>query len=209
MSVLPDRPLTWVFAGDSITQGAYHTHGMRTWFELAFERIRYQCGRLDDVMLNTGVSGWTTAMVEERYDWLIGRFRPDVLSVSLGTNDASRDPMRFTPPGQFETRLIAMIERARADGSECVLLHTPALIAHSAYAERPGFDEYAPAVRSAASATGALLIDHDQAWRERWGEAEPLEWLNDPIHPNQLGHRRMADTLLTTLGLGAYDDNAR
>ncbi|WP_197285014.1 hypothetical protein [Sciscionella sediminilitoris] len=25
---------TWVFTGDSITQGVYHTHGARSWVEL-------------------------------------------------------------------------------------------------------------------------------------------------------------------------------
>lgn len=203
---LPDRPLTWVFTGDSITQGVYHTHGYRTWFELAYERLRFQLDRLEDVMINTGMSGWTAQMVADKYDWLIGRFAPDVLSIAVGTNDANIDPAIFATPEQVTERLVAMIERARDAGTERFLLHTPALITRSAYGSRPDFDRYADAVRAAAEQTGATLVDHDRVWRETWADAEPLEWLDDPIHPNYVGHRRMADTLFEALGVGPYSE---
>src|SRR5690606_24334953 len=55
------EPLRWVFTGDSITQGAKHTHGMRAYPEIFAERIRWELGRVRDVVLNTAVSGNTTA----------------------------------------------------------------------------------------------------------------------------------------------------
>ena len=49
---MSDQPMTWVFAGDSITQGVFHTHGARSWVEHVHERLRWQLGRLhDDVEL--------------------------------------------------------------------------------------------------------------------------------------------------------------
>ena len=41
-ALLADKshPLTWVFTGDSITHGAKHTHGSRTYVEHFAERVR-------------------------------------------------------------------------------------------------------------------------------------------------------------------------
>lgn len=35
-----DRPLKWLFTGDSITHGALHTFGWRDYAELFAERVR-------------------------------------------------------------------------------------------------------------------------------------------------------------------------
>ncbi len=85
-------PLTWVFAGDSITQGVQHTHGRRSWFEHVHERVRFQLGRPMDVLVNTGISGWTAPLVLSEFDHLIGRFDGHVVSIALGMNDVGIGP---------------------------------------------------------------------------------------------------------------------
>ena len=52
-------PLRWVFTGDSITHGAVHTYGWRDYTELFSERLRYEMGRRRDMVIKTGISGWT------------------------------------------------------------------------------------------------------------------------------------------------------
>ena len=39
------EPVNWVFCGNSITQGAKHTHGMRGYPEIFSERIRWELQR--------------------------------------------------------------------------------------------------------------------------------------------------------------------
>lgn len=113
LAALPDQA-TWVFTGDSITHGVYHTHGMRSWVELVHERIRWELDRIRDIVVNTGVSGWTAGQVVADYVHLVQRFRPDVVSLSLGTNDALAGPAGLTP---FAERLRELADRASHDGA--------------------------------------------------------------------------------------------
>lgn len=199
---LPDRPLTWVFAGDSITQGVLHTYGRRCWVEHVAERVHTQLDRTTDILINSGMSGWTSAWVLREFDWLIGRFAPDVLSIALGTNDASVDPERHAGPDEVAA---AIVEIGRRADAWLTIVHTPPPIAAEAYDRRPDFDAYAPAIRGAAAELGAVLVDHAAYWPRRFGEDSPLPWLDDVLHPNATGQLAMADLTLAALGLGAVE----
>jgi acyl-CoA thioesterase-1 len=196
MIELSAGPMTWVATGDSITQGVLHTHGSRGWVEHVHERIRWQLDRLTDIVINTGVSGWTSTDVLAAYDHLIGRFSPDVLSISLGTNDATRGPGRLA---EFHDAMRAII--AKADGAQ-IVLHTPVLVSLAGRARRPDLPAFSRAVREIAAETGALLVDHEAYWLAGFGDTDPIAWLDDPAHPNAVGHRHMADHTLRTIGLG-------
>ena len=52
--------VNWVCTGNSITQGAKHTHGMRSFPEIFAERIRWEMHRTSDFIINTAFSGNTT-----------------------------------------------------------------------------------------------------------------------------------------------------
>ena len=54
--VLAGPPVTWVFLGDSITQGVRHTRGRRGYVEHFAERVRGELGRRSDAVVNSGVS---------------------------------------------------------------------------------------------------------------------------------------------------------
>ena len=47
----------WVFTGDSITMGAKHTHGYRSYVEIFRERLQWELGRSWDIVINTEMSG--------------------------------------------------------------------------------------------------------------------------------------------------------
>ncbi len=197
---LRDRE-TWLFAGDSITQGVEHTHGERCWVELFAEYVRRTCDRPLDIVVNTGVSGWTTRGVLGEFDHLVGRWAPTVVSISLGTNDASLDPAKHVPLDEFRSQLSELVTRSAGLGAR-VVVQTPALVSPSALQMRPDVAAYSAVCRVVAEATGALLVDHEAHWRAAFADVDPVAWLDDPIHPNPEGHRQMARLLIERLGLG-------
>src|SRR5206468_2375866 len=73
------EPVTWVFTGDSITHGAHHTFGWRSYPEHFAERVRWELRRYRDVVINTGVSGDTIKGVAADVDHRVLRFRPNVV----------------------------------------------------------------------------------------------------------------------------------
>ncbi|MCX4682823.1 SGNH/GDSL hydrolase family protein [Kitasatospora purpeofusca] len=196
MIELSAAPMTWVTAGDSITQASTHTRGARGWVEHLHERVRRQLDRRTDIVVNTGVSGWTSADVLGSYHHLIGRFSPDILSISLGTNDAHAGAVGLDVFHSGMREIITRTPGAR------IVLQTPVPTGPAARATHPDLPAYCQAVRDIAHDTGSLLVDHEAYWLARFPDGDPSEWLDDPIHPKALGHLHMANHTLRALGLG-------
>lgn len=196
------RPLTWVFAGDSITQGVQHTHGQRCWAEHVTERIRWGLGRPFDVCINTGIAGWTAQAVWRHLDHLVTRFAPDVVSVALGMNDCCEGPAGragFAEAlGEIADGILELGTEARP---VALVLHTPNTIATGSWNDPVEVGAYAGIVRELAAHTGAQLVDHHVYWSERFGGGTAWDWLDEPVHPNAAGHRAMAELTARTLGL--------
>jgi acyl-CoA thioesterase-1 len=196
------RPLTWVFTGDSITHGALHTLGWRSYPEHFAERVRWELRRMRDVVINTGISGDRTGGLLADLDWRVLRFKPDVVSVMLGMNDCSAGP---AGRDVFRQNLTAIAQKCAAAGA-VVVLNTPNTIYVKNAAARADLPAYADAVRAAAGPY--LLVDH---WKE-WSAAKPdpeklLAWLEDrSIHPNVYGHRAFARSIFRAFGV--FDPNS-
>lgn len=197
---------TWVFLGDSITQGVHHTHGERSWVEIAHEQIRWVEGRLLDSVINSGMSGWTAADVLPEFDHLVGRFSPTIVSIALGTNDAvTEDGAPRATPEEFSAQLSELVARCEQLGAR-VVVHTPALLADSARPGRPHLPAYSRAVREVAHRLTVVLVDHEAHWQANFGEQEPVAWLDDPVHPNARGHLEMANLFLRAVGMSYWQD---
>lgn len=200
--LLSEGPMTWVFTGDSITQGVFHTHGGRSWVEHVHERVRWQLDRLRDVVINTGMSGWTTPQVLGEFDSLVARFEPSVVSLSLGMNDVQAGSRGRE---DFRDSIRRLVLASRELGAQ-VVLHTPTLASSDAPG-RADLPAYADIVRTVAAEEQTVLVDHAKDWTANFGQGEPDEWLDDdPCHPNAAGHLRMADLTLRTFGLGGLED---
>lgn len=193
-----DEPVRWLFTGDSITHGALHTNGARDYVQLFEERLRWELGRRRDHVLRTGVSGRTVGDLEADFDWSVLQYRPHVVSMMFGLNDANvtdPDPEKF---GRAVTRLI---DSAHAHDA-LVIVHTPNWVSSTETGMRlANLQGYAEATRAAAVGTGAVLVDHMAEWQIAEREDTIEWWINDGCHPNAEGHRVLYRSLARTLGL--------
>jgi acyl-CoA thioesterase-1 len=110
--IASQEPLTWVFTGDSVTQGALWTGGLRTYPEIFSERIRWEMHRNRDIIVNTAISGNKTADILQDFDWRIAHLHPDVVSLMIGMNDCTRGP---EGEKAFEENLSQLIARIIVD----------------------------------------------------------------------------------------------
>jgi lysophospholipase L1-like esterase len=188
-----DAPITWVFTGDSITHGARHTNGWRSYVEHFHERVRWELRRTSDCVVNTGVSGDDVHAVRADFEHRVARFRPDVVCVMLGTNDALSGPSGRVA---FRNGIGALVSRV-FDAGAIPLLQTPPAIAADAV-ERADLPGYVDELRDVARQCDVSIVDHFGHWNEhRWGP----ELRSDEIHPNARGHVELARKLFIELGI--------
>lgn len=200
-------PTVWVFTGDSITQGAKHTHGERSYPEVFAERVRWELGRVRDVVINTAVSGNTTVDLLADVKWRIDHFKPNVVSLMMGTNDCATE--KKINIHEFEENLSSAVTHIRQQGA-IPLLHVPTPIVVAKAPERAQLPAYAERVRMVAAREEVLLVDHWTHWQEairQKGDAWVFDaWMNDPLHPNGAGHLEMARLLFRSIQV--FDESA-
>ncbi len=198
--VLQDAtPSTWVITGDSITHGALHTLGWRSYPEHFAERTRWEMRRVKDVVINTGISGNRTGDLLADLDWRALRFQPQVVSIMLGMNDCTAgEGGRET----FRQNLVKLCERSIEAGA-IPLLHSPNTVYVKNAGGRQDLPAYAQIVQEVAASQKVALVDHWAHWQATKPDQEALlPWLEDKsIHPGVFGHREMAKLMFRVLGI--------
>lgn len=201
------KSVVWVFTGNSITQGAKHTHGMRSFSEIFAERIRWEMQRTSDFVINTGVSGSTTLQVLNDFDKRIAQFDPKVVILMIGTNDAAKD--RNITLKQFGHNLTDLIQRIREIGAIPILLSPNTIIIEKSM-ERERLGEYAAKMKEVAVQEDVIFVDNWNIWSTdlqiKYNGRVFKELLNDPLHPNGFGHQEIAIALFKELSI--FDPNA-
>ena len=204
---------TWVFYGDSITHGAVHTHGWRSFPEIFQERIRTEMGRPMECVINSGNSGYTSlALVNDKiYDWQVRRHHPDVVLLLIGCNDIAHE--NCGGPEKFRERLTELTRRFRQDGAIPVLqtyntiqlVQNPTSDYLRGYVKRYNeFPIYNNIIRDVAETEDTILIDHRKLWEEKTADPQVLDrWLGETIHPGAYGHLQMAILIFKELGIYA------
>lgn len=199
------EPLRWVFAGDSITHGAFHTLGWRDYVELIGERVRWELQRRRDCLIKTGISGWTIQSLADDLQWSALQHRPDVLVMMFGMNDCVAGPAGRAAFEAMYDRVIRAAREAVGDGL-LVFVQTPNRVLPNDATRHPHLAEYACGVREVAARNAAGLIDHFADWEPAEGDGSIWYRLSDAIHPNAAGHRLLARHFLRTLG--AWDEKS-
>ncbi|GAA3933985.1 SGNH/GDSL hydrolase family protein [Microbacterium soli] len=206
-----DTPLNWVFTGDSITHGVVHTHGARSFVDHLHELIRNDLLRLQDVVLNTAISGWKVVQLLEDFDRRVATWHPHVVTLMIGTNDCSTTGASPIEPAEFAASVTEVVRRVRELDAIPVLQTQPAVdVLHAP--ERARIAEFAQAVRDVAEAEGTILVDQFARFAALGeGRQGGVPWglMADPFHPGAAGHAVLALEIAQTLGISPEPDRDR
>jgi acyl-CoA thioesterase I len=176
-----DKPKSIVFFGDSITAG----YGIN--IENAFPALIQ--GKLDSMemnytVINAGLSGETTAGGLQRIDWIL-KGKPEVFILELGGNDG----LRGLSLAETRNNLTGMIEKIRVANEKTIIIlagmQLPPNLGQD-YAE-----EFRLLYSEIANEEKVALIPF--LLKDVGGERELN--LADGIHPNETGHRIVAETV--------------
>lgn len=192
-----EQPIRWLFYGDSITQGALHTFGYRDYTEIFSERVRFEVRRSYDCVINTAISGHTSRELVAGFDTRVAPFQPDVIFLMVGMNDAAPD--NAVDLNEFRTNLQKLIQAAHAFKAQMVLQTSCTILEAGSGGRFQPLPDYMAVVRALAHEHRLMLVDHHRDW-EALGDRLPY-LLSDAIHPNEMGHRMMAQTLFRSLNL--------
>ncbi|MGO4489425.1 SGNH/GDSL hydrolase family protein [Microbacterium sp. 2RAF4] len=191
-------PLTWVLTGDSITHGLIHTRGARNYVDHLHELIRGDLGRVHDTVINTAITGWRADLILGDFEGRVARWRPDVVTLLIGTNDCTAewlDPV--IEVSAFADSVAEFVRRSRELGAVPVLqTPPPADLSHAP--DRARLGEFAQAIRDVAARDGVVIVDQHAAFAEfsagtgPGNEGMPWGLLDDAFHPNAAGHALLA-----------------
>lgn len=203
------RPLTWVFTGDSITHGLIHTRGARNYVDHLHELIRGDLGRVQDIVINTAVTGWRADLVLGDFDRRVADWRPDVVTLMIGTNDCTTEWLdTVIDPSTFEASIAAFVRSVREIDAVPVL-QTPPTIDLLRAPDRERIGDFAQRIRDVAAREDVVVVDQHARFTEfsagtgPGNEGMPWGLLDDAFHPNAAGHALLALALARGLGLDA------
>lgn len=114
-----EKNLTWLFMGESITQGAFWTFGHNSISQELSRYFNLSDVREKDIIINTAVSGATTESTIENFEKRLNMYKPDITSVMLGANDALNISVH-----EYRKNLETLIEKIK-EKSKFILLRTP------------------------------------------------------------------------------------
>ncbi len=180
-----DGAIKILFLGDSLTEG-YGINKEKAYPKLVVEAlnnrfvVRKMAKRVEG--LYAGVSGSTSASALSRLRWFL-KGNPKVLFLALGANDG----LRGISPAEMEKNLEATIVFAKENRMTVVLagMKLPPNYGRKNVAE---FDAVFPRLAKKHSLTLVPFL------LEGVGGEKDLN-TEDGVHPNEKGHRKMAETV--------------
>ena len=158
------------------------------WVALLEERLKQR--RIDTTVVNASISGDTTSGGRSRLPGLLARYRPAVVVLELGGNDA----LRGLPLSMTRDNLDAMTRSAKDNGAEVVIagMRLP-----PNYGRRYG-DEFAALFASVAKTEGAALVPFLLKGVADGPDAETM-FQPDRIHPIGAAHTTILENVWPAL----------
>ncbi|MES3003961.1 MAG: arylesterase [Pseudomonadota bacterium] len=186
-------PATILVVGDSLS-AEYGLKRGTGWVALLQKRLAAQ--KIDKDVVNASISGDTTSGGRSRLPALLAQYKPAIVVLELGANDALRGlPLKMT-----EDNLSQMTQAARKAGAKVLLVGQQVPPNYGGdYGRR-----FAGLFESVARANNAGLVPF--MLKGIADDADPLRLFQaDRIHPKEEAHPRILDNIWPELGklLGA------
>ena len=189
--------------GDSITWGVGSTSG-NSYRDCLANRLAAEGHPLDFVGTgrngamsdpdNEGHSGWRIDQIAGIADAVLARYRPNVITLEIGTNDLNGN---YQLPTAAD-RLHALIDQITRDAPDATVLVGTVIISTSGTEEanRPAFNAKLPGIVQAEQTAGKHVRLVDMS-------ALTAADLSDSLHPDDSGFGKMADAF--NAGIQAAD----
>lgn len=196
----PARAAKIACVGDSITYG----YGLANPGQQSYPAVLQTLLGSKHTVKNFGTSGCTLLKKGDKPYWndanfgASDAFKPDVVVVMLGTNDAK--PQNWSRKADFAGDYRSLIEHYRGPGALVYVAPPPPVVPPGAF-DIPAdvvSGEVVPLVRQVATDAGAPLIDIFAALGGKSGN------FPDKIHPDAAGAQLIAETVAAALEGGGF-----
>lgn len=203
---LSKESLTWLFMGDSITHAAAHTHGYDGIAQIFEKYLKEDLGRTNDIVINTGVSGATTLRTLENIEQRMTKYKPDIVSLMIGTNDS-----RELQTADYRANLKEIIDHIKEVNPDALIIlrsPTPAT-GWNGTDKYPGENGYVAAMKSLADEDeNILFIDQYTEWNQEcvaypYFYSAGYYYGDGYLHPGAAGQLKMAQQFIRECGLNA------
>ena len=178
------EPKKIVFLGDSLTEG-YGVAREEAFPQLIQNKLQVKFPKKYRV-INSGVSGSTTASGLRRFNWVL-KSKPEIVIFALGGNDG----LRGLPAKETYKNLKNMVKKAKESGVKVVLAGMQAPPNYGKEYTKKFSDTFPRVAKEEGVAFIPFLLE-GVAGEKEFNQA-------DGIHPNAKGHIKMADLVFTHL----------
>ncbi len=211
----PNKPLTFLFQGDSITDGnrgrsldPNHIMGHGYAYSVA-SRIGADFPEAGFTFYNRGISGNKITDLQKRWETDTLHLKPDVLSILIGINDTGatlNKPTEATTAEEFETIYRSLLNDCRRANPEILfVLGIPFVYPVGKRIEN--FEKWRDdtvnrqaVVRKLAGEFDAVLIDYPAVFDKAIQKAPIDYWIWDGVHPTVFTHELMAREWMKQVG---------
>ncbi|QNP68071.1 RICIN domain-containing protein [Streptomyces roseirectus] len=195
-SAAPTTPLRVMPLGDSITWGVGSSDG-NGYRGLLWDKLMADGHPLDFVGTgragsmsdpdNEGHSGYRIDQISTLVDAALTRYRPNVVTLKIGTNDLNQSYQVSTATA----RLKSLVNQVTAAAPDATVLVASLVVSTSGSLEqyRAAYNQAIPGIVNEARAAGKRVGYVDMS-------ALTTADLADALHPNDAGYRKMADAFL-------------
>jgi len=190
-------PTRIVCFGDSMTDGD-------TYPQIIMQAF-HEAGGPVPTCICSGVGGETLQLMDARFDKTVAVFKPNMVTVLEGTNDAGQN----TSAEAYEKSLRSIVAKIKAIGAQVMLLTPSECQARSGKTEaekdasfaktHAHLDSYEAVVRKVAADESCLLAENRKLFTVGLKEGKTL-FVEDNMHPNYLGQSLIARSILDALG---------
>lgn len=182
----PLTPRRIVFLGDSITDG--HT------YPALIAQALKESGRKIPIVTNAGIGGDTARGMAARIDQDVLRYKPDLMTLSVGINDV----LRGVDPEAYEADVEKILDAVTRAGVNVIVMTTSTLGPKQAAADVK-LERFNAALRRAAAKRQLRVADVNALMKQAAAENVPFMEVDD-VHPNFEGQRILARAVLDAMG---------